>query len=30
VFVKSSHLSSLMDVLVPRPAREANVATSLH
>jgi DNA-binding response OmpR family regulator len=31
VFVKSSHLSSLMDVLVPpRPVRDASVATSLH
>ena len=31
VFVKSSHLSSLMDMLVPpRPAREATVAASLH
>jgi DNA-binding response OmpR family regulator len=30
VFVKSSHLSSLMDVLVPRPSRESCVASSLH
>jgi DNA-binding response OmpR family regulator len=31
VFVKSSHLSSLMDLLVPaRPGRESSVATSLH
>ncbi len=31
VFVKSSHLNSLMDVLVSqRPARESSAATSLH
>jgi two-component system response regulator TctD len=30
VFVKSSHLGSLMDVLVARPAREAHVMSPLH
>jgi DNA-binding response OmpR family regulator len=30
VFVKSSHLSSLMDMLVSRPSRESCVASALH
>lgn len=30
VFVKSSHLGSLMDLIAPRPAREPRIASPLH
>jgi DNA-binding NarL/FixJ family response regulator len=30
VFVKSSHLGSLMDVLVPRAAREPHIVSPMH